>query len=430
MKKAVNIGLVGCGNVGRGVINVLERNRRIIEQKIGAEIKIGGVCDVKNLSLKGYSYTRNYKELINNPGIDIIIELIGGYEPARTIILESLKAGKNVVTANKAVLAKYWDEIFSAARKYKKLVYFEASVAGAIPVIQALNEGLAANRIEKISGILNGTTNYVLSEMTRSGVSFNVALNLAKSAGFAEANPTYDIEGLDTAHKLAILSSLAWATCIRLKDISIAGIKGVSEEDVFFTKHEFGYVIKLIGSAQMIDNSLDLRVEPCLVRKDHTFASVEREYNAVLMRGDSSGDVILYGKGAGQFPAASAVVSDIIFLGMQVVNGTAGKDPFVVYDPDKKIKLLPKGKREASYYLRFTAADRPGVLSKVSGVLAKNKISIASVYQKEPLIGMRKGVPILMLIHRVQEGNLLKALKEIDRLGIIKEKSVKYRIED
>jgi homoserine dehydrogenase len=428
MQKSVKIGLIGCGTVGRGVIKILETHARSIEEKIGAKIEISAICDLKHPCDKNYYYTRYYKEVLSNPGVDIIVELIGGYEPAKSIILDAIKSGKHVVTANKAVLAKYWDEIFINARKHEKLVYFEGSVAGAIPVIQALNEGLAANKIQSISGILNGTTNYILSEMTRSRVSFRVALNLARSAGFAEANPVLDIEGVDTAHKLAILSSLAWSTWIRQKDISITGIKDISEEDVHFVKTEFGSVIKLLGYASIKNNVLDLSVEPCLIPRNHAFAHVEREYNAVSIKADSAKDVTLYGKGAGQFPAASSVVSDIMFLAHQVVSGTAGKIPYVAYNANKKIKVLARENKVGRYYLRFTAVDKPGVLSKISGILGKNSISLASVYQKEPLAGYHKGVPILMLTHKVKYGNLNKALKAIDKLSVIKEKTVKYKI--
>jgi len=256
--------------------------------------------------------------------IDIIVELMGGYEPARTVILEALKSGKNVITANKAVLAKHWDEIFTTARKYSRLVYFEASVCGAIPVIQVLNDGLAANRIEKISGILNGTTNYILSEMTRENINFSTALARAQRSGFAEADPSFDIEGIDTANKLAILSSLAWGAWVKLPDIRTRGIEEVSSDDVYFAK-KFGYVIKLLGTAVSHGDGLELSVEPCLIPSKHTFANVEKEYNAILVHGDAAGDIMLYGKGAGQMAAASAVVSDIISLSREVANGTAGR---------------------------------------------------------------------------------------------------------
>jgi homoserine dehydrogenase len=430
MKNSVKIGLIGYGTVGSGVVKILEKNCEEIEKKSGTKIEVGGICDIRPIENKDIFYTNKYQELINREDIDIIVELIGGYDPAKKIIIEAMKAGKHIVTANKAALAKYWDEIFTTAEQEQKLVYFEASVGGAIPVIQVLNEGLAANKIEKISGILNGTTNYVLSEMSRRRVSFKAALNLARSAGFAEANPTFDLEGIDTAHKLAILSSLAWSCWVKLEDISIRGISEVSEDDISFVQKEFDYTIKLIGSAKEKDGFLELSVEPCLVAQSDQFAGVHREYNAVLIHGDSSGDIVLYGKGAGQFPAASAVVSDIMYLARLVANGTAGQVPYVTHDPKRKLKILPANKSEASYYLRFTVKDKPGVLSKISGILGKNKVSIASVYQKEPLPGRRHGVPLIMLTHRTMQGNIDKAINIIDKLQVIAEKTVKYRVEE
>ena len=315
-----------------------------------------------------------------------------GDEPARTVIVEALKSGKHVVTANKAVLVKHWDEIFSIAGKYSKLVYFEASVCGAIPVIQVLNEGLRGNRIEKISGILNGTTNYILSEMTREKITFASALVRAQKSGFAEADPSFDIEGIDTANKLAILSSLAWGAWVKLDDIRTSGIEEVSIDDVYFAR-KFGYVIKLLGTAVSGDDGLELSVEPCLVPNKHTFANVEKEYNAILVHGDAAGDIMLYGKGAGQMPAASAVVADIIFLSREVANGTAGKVPYITYDPSKSPKLIDDSDSEGSYYLRIVTTDKPGVLSRISGILGKFGVSIATVYQEEPLAKRRRGSP-------------------------------------
>lgn len=266
--------------------------------------------------------------------------------------------------------------------------------------------------------------------MTRSRISFKEALNLARFAGFAEANPTFDINGVDTAHKLAILSSIAWSGWVKLEDIEVTGIRGISENDVYFVKKEFGYVIKLIGSAKFGNGKLDLSVEPCLIPEKAPFASVEREFNAVLFRADSAGDIILYGRGAGQFPAASAVVSDLIFLAKEVANGIAGRLPYVAYDTNKKFRIMHPKDKEACYYLRFTAVDKPGVLSKISGILGKCNVSIASVYQKEPILRSHRGVPILMLTHKTLQGNLMRALKQIDSLPIIVEKTVKLKIEN
>jgi len=427
MKKIIRLGIIGYGTVGQGVYKIIEDNRKAIEGRIGATCEIAAICDLRKIPQRSL-HTRNFREVLERRDIDIVVELMGGYEPARTVILGALKSGKHVVTANKAVLAKHWDEIFSVARKYSRLVYFEASVCGAIPIIQVLNEGLAANRIEKISGILNGTTNYVLSEMSKENINFATALVRAQKSGFAEADPSFDIEGIDTANKLAILSSLAWGAWVKLSDIRTRGIEEVSVDDVYFAK-KFGYVIKLLGSAAARDGGLELSVEPCLVPLKHTFANVEKEYNAVLVHGDAAGDIMLYGKGAGQMPAASAVVSDIIFLSRQVANGAAGKVPYITYDPSKTPKVIEDSECEGSYYLRFMTADKPGVLSRISGILGKFGVSIASVYQEEPLTKRRRGVPIIMLTHGTTLEGAVKALKQIDSLSIIKAKSVMFRIE-
>ncbi|OGS19376.1 MAG: hypothetical protein A2219_06175 [Elusimicrobia bacterium RIFOXYA2_FULL_50_26] len=430
MNRKVRLGLVGCGTVGRGVIKILENNRRSIEEKTGASIEIVATCDRRRISVKNARFYTDYRDIIAAPDIDMVVELIGGYEPARTIILSALRAGKNVVTANKAVLAKYWDEILRAARKHDRLVYFEAAVGGGIPVVQGLNEGLAANRIEKISGILNGTTNFILSEMTQNDVDFKSALKSAQVAGFAEADPTFDVEGIDTAHKLAVLASLAWSSWVKLGDITTIGIGGVSREDISFARDEYGYLMKLIGSAHMTGGRLELSVQPCLIARTHPFANVEKEYNAVCIHGDAADDIMFYGKGAGQLPAASAVVSDIIFLARQIAGGTVGKLPYVTYNPDKKLSILPREKSEGCHYLHFNTVDKPGVLSTIAGILSRYRVSIASVYQREPLIGVRSGVSIVMLTHKIICGDLLKALERIDSLPIVRSKTVHYKILD
>lgn len=428
MKDKIKIALVGYGTVGQGVIKILENNRESIETRVGAKIEVAAVCDIRKVSIKGVEYYKRYQDMLARQDIDLVVELIGGYEPARSLILDAVNAGKHIVTANKAVLAKYWDEIFLSAHQNGCLVYFEAAVGGGIPVIQGLNEGLAANNINKIVGILNGTTNYVLSEMTKNGVDFDTALNRARKAGFAEADPSFDIDGIDTAHKLAVLASLACSSWIKLSDVSVSGIGSVSAGDVAFAKEEFNYVIKLLGYALIGEDKIELSVEPCMISEKDNFANVDGENNAILISGDATGDVIFYGKGAGQLPAASAVVSDIIFLARQIANGTAGQIPYVTYDPKKHAKVLPKEKSEGCYYVRFTTLDKPGVLSRISGILGKHDVSIASVYQKQPLTKSRKGVPIIMVTHKTKYGDLVNAAAEIDELPMIVAKTVKYKI--
>jgi homoserine dehydrogenase len=425
-KKAINVGLIGYGTVGKGVVKILEENKRIVFRKIGKPIKIKSVCDLNPID-KTELYVKNFRDIVKDPEIDLVVELIGGYEPARTIIIEALKAGKNVVTANKAVLAKYWDQIWTTAQSCRKSIYYEASVGGVIPVVQGLSEGMACEEILEIKGILNGTTNFILSEMTKKGVDYNIALKSAQNAGFAEANPSFDVDGIDTANKLAILASLAWGSWIKVKDISTRGITDLSIEDISIAQ-KLGYDIKLIGCAQKTKNGIDLSVQPCLVHYENAFATVENEYNAVMITGKDSGDVLFYGKGAGQLPAASAVVSDIINLSKFIVTNTAGIVSDVIYDKKKKIELLPIGKSKAPYYLRFKVVDKPGVLAKISGILGKFKVSIDSLSQSDTHSG--DYVEIIIITHETYRENLEKALKQINATkSIVKSKTVKIKIE-
>ena len=419
-KQSINVGLIGYGTVGKGVVRILEANRKIILGKVGKPVRLKSICDINPVD-KADLYVKNFRDIIKDPEIDLVVELIGGYEPARTIIIEALKAGKNVVTANKAVLAKYWGEIYTAIQSCQKSVYYEAAVGGVIPVIVGLTEGLAAEEILEIRGILNGTTNFILSKMTKEGISYEQALQSAKDAGFAEADPSFDVNGIDTANKLAVLASLAWGGWIKVSDISVKGISDLNVKDVLLNKASG--CIKLIGSAVKTKNGIDLSVRPCIVDNTHTFATVDNEYNAVMIRGRDSGDVLFYGKGAGQGPAASAVVSDIINLSQFMVTNTKGIIPDIIYDSKRKIKILPQGESKTAYYLRFTVADKPGVLAKLSGILGENKVSIASLTQ--PNIAIGELADIVIVTHETTYSNLSKALKEIRALkSIIKNKPV------
>jgi homoserine dehydrogenase len=425
VSKYITAGLIGYGTVGKGVVKILENNQKIVVRKVGKPIKIKSISDLNPID-KPELYVKNFKDIIKDPEIDLIIELVGGYEPARTIIIESLKSGKNVVTANKAVLAKYWDQIFITAQDYKKSIYYEASVGGVIPVVQGLNEGLAAEEIFEIKGILNGTTNFILSKMTKEGLAYEEALKSAQMAGFAESNPSFDVDGIDTANKLAILASLAWGSWIKVKNIAVKGIADLNIKDVLLTKR-MG-TIKLIGSAIKTKNGIDLSVCPCLIDKSSAFSTVENEYNAVFIKGKDSGDVLFYGKGAGQGPAASAVVSDIINLSKFIVTNTAGIVTDVIYDRKKKIKILPSGQSKSAYYLRFTVVDKPGVLSKISGILGANKVSIASLSQ--PNIKQGDYADVIIITHETSLSHLETALRQINALkSIVKSKPVKIKIE-
>ncbi|MFA5976118.1 MAG: homoserine dehydrogenase [Elusimicrobiota bacterium] len=436
MNRPVRLGLVGLGTVGGGVVQLLRKNRALIETKVGAPIELAVVCDkvvtpaqFKKLGTRAV-FTRNADEVILNPDVDIFIELIGGYEPARTFVLKALQAGKHVVTANKALLAKYWGEVFRSARDHQRLVYFEASVGGGIPVIQALNEGLAGNRISKITGILNGTTNYVLTRMSQAGLDYPTAVKEAQKAGFAEADPTFDVEGIDAAHKIAILASIASGTWVRLADVVTEGITHIDSRDMAFVRREFGYVIKLLGITRLTEKTVEVRVHPALIPETHPFANVQNEYNAIAIEGDAVGDVILYGKGAGRMAAASAVVSDITYLARQVAARTAGKLPYISGDHLKHLTAVPKAEMKSRFYLRFTVADRPGVLAGVSGILSKVGVSIAGVYQPEHGFTDTKGVPIMILTHLTTEGAMEKALKEIGRQRYIRAKTILLRVEE
>jgi len=436
MKRKVNLGLIGLGTVGTGVVELLRRNGPIIKQKVGTEISVAAICDkdpdrlrlARKMKIGANILTKNFRQIVNNPEIDIVIELIGGYEPARRIVLAAIERGKHVVTANKALLARDWAEIFSRAQKRRVLVYFEASVGAGIPVIQALNEGLSANKIKAILGILNGTTNYILTKMSKEEVDFETALAQAKKAGFAEADPSMDLEGIDTLHKLAILGSIAFGTQVNLRDVYCEGITHIAQEDIGYGRSEFGYVLKLLAILKVTNKGIDVRVHPTFIPEEHLLTSVDEEYNAVYITGDAVGETMFYGKGAGQMPAASAVVSDIIYLSRNVYNNIAGRVPYVLCDPKKKLNLLDINEIETKYYIRFTAVDRPGVLSKISGILGKNAVSIASVFQKER--ASSREVPIIMVTHRAREGDVRKALREIDQLEVVRRKSIFIRIEE
>ncbi len=433
MKRAVNIGIIGFGRVGTGVIKILRSHSHLIERKIGTRLNIKRVCDLdirsdRGIKIRKSVLTTRWGEVVNDPDIDIVIELIGGTDSARRVVLSAIKKGKHIVTANKALLSKYWGEIFSFATEQNVLIYFEASVGGGIPVIQALNEGLAANKITRILGILNGTTNYILTRMTHQGLSLREALQDARAAGFSEANPRLDIEGEDAVHKLAILSSIAFATHVPLDKIHCEGIRDIMVEDIQMAREEFGYIIKLLSIMKVYKSEIELRVHPTLIPAEHLLTSVNDENNAVYITGDAVGKTMFYGKGAGQMSAASAVVSDIIYLARNVFHGIAGTFPYVLYEKNKELKFRSIEDILTKYYIRFTTVDRPGVLAQISGVLGKNDVSIAAVYQKGHALS--REVPIVMITHQAREGNLLHALKEIDRFPVVKKKSVFIRIEE
>jgi len=428
--RKINIGLIGLGNIGCGVVKILQQRKSLLSQKIGIEIIIKRICDKdlgrkRDISIDRNLLTSNVNEIIDDPQIDIVVELIGGLSPAKEFILASLKKGKHVVTANKALLAKCGNELFQEASEKGKNIYFEASVGAGIPIIKSIKEGLVANKFNSIIGIVNGTSNYVLTQMSKENCSFENAIASAKAKGFAEKDPTLDIQGIDSAHKLALLTFLAFGKFVNLKDIFIEGISQISSLDIAYAK-ELGYEIKLLAIAKKELNELEVRVHPTFLPAEHLLSSVDGVFNAIYVSSDLAGNLMFYGPGAGQLPAASAVVSDIVDLTQDIKAGLFR--PTLNSLEDNSISGLRKiDEFENKYYIRIMAVDKPGVLAKVAGILSKFGISIASVNQKERL--KSQVVPVVMITHEVKEKNMRSALKLIDKLSEIKEKSIAIRIE-
>ncbi len=412
------------GTVGSGVLHLLQENREIIRQRTGVDINLKTICDLRaediRKGLAGITVTREWKEITDDPDIDIVIELIGGIEPARSIILEALSRGKSVVTANKKLLAEEGEDIFDAVNRLKVKLGFEAAVGGGIPCILALKSGLAATRVHTIVGILNGTTNYILTRMEEEGLVFDEALRDAQEKGFAEADPTFDIKGLDAGHKIALLSLLAYGRKVDYRSIAKEGITEISELDIMYAR-EMGYVIKLLGISKLVGDEVDIRVHPTMLHRNHPLASIRNEFNAVMYISDMTGPVILHGKGAGSHPTASAVVSDVI----QIAQGT-DSDETLKIGPGSTHYLLPE-KRLSRYYIRVHTEDKPGILSRISGVLGKYDISIASVIQKES--GSRH-VPLLIMTHSAYEEGVLQAVKEINNFDFVEGNVTLIRVED
>ncbi len=432
--KKITIGIVGFGTVGTGVIKILRNNKALINNRLGTPIEIKKIVDLdiksdRGVRLRKGVLSKNVKDIINDPSIDLIVELIGGVNAARSILLDAIKQGKHIVTANKALLASHGLELLNAAHKRGVDIGFEGSVAGGIPIIGALKEGLTGNRISCILGILNGTANYILTKMTDEGGKFSDILQDAKNQGYAESDPTLDVDGLDTTHKLSILRSIAYGTVNSYEDIYTEGISHIEPIDIEFAR-ELGYRIKLLAIAREINSQVEARVHPTLIPHDHLLSKVDGTYNAIFIDGNAVGPSMFYGRGAGMMPAASAVVSDIIDLSRNIICGISQRIPLFSYQKDhlKKIVIRNIQEVETRYYLRFTVFDRPGVLSKISGILGKHKISIHSVIQK----GRRtKGtVSIFLLSHQAREASIRKALHEIDRLSVAQEKTMLIRIED
>jgi len=373
--------------------------------------------------------TTRVDDILEDPGIDIVIELIGGLGAAKAVIVKALENGKYVVTANKALLAHAGNELFDIARRKGRSIGFEASVAGGIPLIKSLREGLAANRIKTIFGILKRHGQLHLTRMTDSGLSFGDALKEAQELGYAEADPTLDIEGIDTAHKLAIASAIAFGTPVQFDKVHIEGISGIDALDIQFAE-EFGYRLKLLAIARNMDGRLEMRVHPTLISRNHVLASVKGAYNAVHIEGNAVGDIMLYGMGAGMMPTGSAVVSDLIDIARDILCDTPGRIPALAFLPDRlqEIEIRPVSDVSTCYYFRFAALDRPGVLSKISGILGKHEISIAAVIQKGR--HAQESVPLVMITHEAVESNVRNALNEIDNLDVVLAPTSLIRIEN
>ena len=432
--KKIHIGLLGFGTVGSGMVKILLENREVIESRLGASLALKRIAvhDLerdRGVAVDASLLTTDVETVIDDPEVDIVVELIGGYEPAKSFILRAIENGKQVVTANKALLAAYGNEIFSAASQGGVEVGFEASVGGGIPLIRSIKESLVANHIQSLFGILNGTANYILTKMTDQRIPFSEVLKEAQALGYAEADPTFDIEGIDTAHKLAILLAIAYGVRIDFDAVYTEGISKVTPLDIKFIK-EFGYRIKLLAISKDDGGAVEARVHPTLIPDDSMLANVNEAYNALYVKGDAVGNVMLYGAGAGMMPTGSAVVSDLVDVARNILRGAVGRVPSVGYQAAgtkaRRIKSIEELKTE--YYFRFSAEDRPGVLSKISGILGKHQISIKSVHQKgRDLVG---AVPIVTITHEAKEAAVRKALSEIDQLEVVKDKTVLIRIED
>ncbi|MBI3320281.1 MAG: homoserine dehydrogenase [Candidatus Omnitrophica bacterium] len=426
----VNVGLIGCGTVGMGVARALLEKAHGLERRIGARVVLKRVCDrdarrARALRLPPARVTQDARTILKDPEIQLVVELIGGLQPAKGFILEAMRRGKHVVTANKALLAEAGQELFAAADRYGVDLYFEASVGGGIPIIKALREGLVANEVNAILGIVNGTSNYILTHMRERQLGFHEALMAAKRHGYAERDPSLDVGGHDAAHKLAILTSLGFGTRIRVSEIPTEGINHVTLADIQYAD-ELGYCIKPLAIAKRVDHQLEVRVHPTLLETSHLLANVNGVYNAVYVHGDLVGAQLFYGRGAGQNPAASSVLSDIVDVARNITSGAVRRVP--AFCPSQgTMRLRRMDEVETRYYLRFLVIDKPGVLAHIAGVLGRCRISIASVHQKERRAA--RIVPLVMMTHEAREADVRKALGVIDRLGVVKSKTVAIRTE-
>ena len=432
--KDINIGILGFGTVGTGVAKILLENGELISRKVGVNLNLKRIADIDTTTDRGLRIEQDLlvsdaDAVINDPDIDIVVEMIGGETIAKTFILSAIEQGKHIVTANKALLASQGNELVTAAQARGVDLAFEASVGGCMPIIKSLRESLVGNHIEAMTGILNGTCNFILSKISEDECSFETALKEAQDSGYAEADPTLDIEGYDTAHKLAIISALAFGCRINLKSIYVEGITPISLLDIQLAR-QFGYRIKLLAIGKNKNGAIEARIHPTMIPFSNPLSNVNGTMNAITLTGDMVDDMMLYGHGAGMLPTASAVVSDIVDISRNMITGSTGRVPALAFQPGhvKDLPVLPIDDIVTPYYFRFAAADRPGVLSNISGILGDYHISLKSVHQK----GRKSegSVPIVMFTHLAKESEVQKALNDIFKLSVVTDKPVLVRIED
>ncbi|GFE58336.1 homoserine dehydrogenase [Geobacter sp. AOG1] len=430
----IKIGLLGFGTIGTGVAKLLMNNSELIEEKLGARLVLKRIADLdittdRGISLPAGMLTTNVDEVLTDPEIAIVIELIGGYDPAKRFVLRAIEHGKHIVTANKALLAVHGEELYAAAARQGVEVLFEAAVGGGIPVLSAIKGNMAANNFATVFGILNGTCNYILTRMTQEGADFGAVLKNAQELGYAEADPTFDIEGVDTAHKLSLLLSLCFGTRVDFDHIHTEGISAISAIDVNFAR-DFGYKIKLLAIGKRDGDRIEARVHPTMIPVNYPLADVDGVFNAIRLSGDFVGPVMFYGRGAGMDPTASAIVGDLMDISRNILAGIGRRTAPLGYLEErvKTLGIKPMGEIVSKYCLRFSTLDKPGVLAKIAGALGRHGISIESMIQKGRSAG--ETVPIVIMTHEAQEKDVRAALNEIDELDFIREKSNLIRIED
>ena len=432
--REINIGLLGYGTVGTGVAKLLIENKEILTARVGAHLNLKWIADIDTETERGIRLPdgiliKDAHKVVSDTEIDIVIEMIGGEGIAKDLIVKTIENGKHIVTANKALLAGHGNVLFAAAAKKGVDLAFEASVGGCMPTIKSMRESLVANHINAMTGILNGTCNYILSKIADEGITFQEALAEAQKHGYAEADPTLDVGGFDTAHKIAILTALAYGMEINLKDVFVEGISKITPLDIEFAE-QFGYRIKLLAISKYENGRVEARVHPTMIPFDNLLASIKGTVNAITISADAVGDILLYGHGAGMMPTASAVLSDIVDIARNILSGAAGRVPTLSYQQEniRRIPILPIDELVTHYYLRFFALDRPGVLSTISGIIGKYGISLQSVHQKGRK--MNGAVPLVMLSHAAREADVKCALNEINALDVVSNEAVLIRIEN